>query len=105
MCTSGAAAECKNWSRSSVTHDREQVLSEFIDAWNAGQRPDVDNYIERVAEPEREQLASELMSFLTLAPSPAYTDADIEAMRLDPIVVSAREAADAGAGVLAPLLT
>src|SRR4051812_45799159 len=104
MCTSGAAAGCRNWSRSSVTSDREQVLSEFIDAWNAGQRPDVDDYVERVAEPERAELAQELMTFLTLAPSPSYTDANVEAMRSDPVVVAAREAAAETGGVLAPLL-
>ena len=47
--TRAAAAASRNWRRSFVTFDRERILSEFIDAWNAGQRPNVDEYIARAA--------------------------------------------------------
>ena len=65
-----AAAAAKNWRRSSVTSDRDRILSEFIDAWNAGRRPDVDDYVSRVPAEERAELADELLSFLSFAPTP-----------------------------------
>src|SRR4051794_13959730 len=60
---------------------REQVLSEFIDAWNAGQRPDVDEYIARVPAEEQGALGEELATFLTFAPAPAYSDDALTAIR------------------------
>lgn len=62
---------------------REQVLSEFIDAWNAGQRPEVDEYIARVPAKEQHALGEELATFLTFAPTPAYPDAALTAIRAE----------------------
>jgi hypothetical protein len=62
---------------------REQVLSEFIDAWNAGQRPDVDDYIPRVAAEERDALGEELLAFVTLAPTPDYSEEAMAAIRAE----------------------
>jgi len=45
------------------------VLGEFIDAWKAGQRPVVDEYLERVPAAERDELAEQLLSWLSIAPS------------------------------------
>ena len=53
-----------------MTTDRDRILSEFIDDWNAGRRPDVDDYLARVPEGERDELADQLMSFLTFGPPP-----------------------------------
>src|SRR4051794_36083931 len=64
-----------------MSSTREQVLSEFIDAWNAGERPDVDDYIARVPTEERNALGEELATFLTFAPTPAYSDAALSAIR------------------------
>ena len=50
----------------------DRVLSEFIDDWNAGRRPQVDEYLERVPEPERAELADQLMTWLEVAPTPTY---------------------------------
>ena len=69
-----------------MTSDRDRVLSEFIDAWNGGERPDVDDYIARVPPGEQGPLAEALVSFLGFAPTPAYSDATLEAIRADPIV-------------------
>src|SRR3954469_11229728 len=66
-----------------MTSIREQVLSEFIDAWNAGQRPDVDDYIARVPAEEQAPLGEELATFLTFAPTPGYSDAALAAMRAE----------------------
>jgi hypothetical protein len=59
------------------------VLSEFVDAWNAGERPDVDEYIARVPAQQREALDEELATFLTFAPTPAYSDDALTAIRAE----------------------
>lgn len=87
-----------------MTPDRDQILSEFIDAWNAGRRPDVDDYITRVPASEQAELADELISFLSLAPTPEYTDADLEAIRAEPIVAESLIAASQRAGLLPGLM-
>src|SRR5258705_585610 len=99
-----AAAAAKNWRGSSVTSDRDRVLSEFIDAWNAGRRPDVDDYVARVPPPERGELADQLISFLSFAPTPAYSDAALEAIRAEPVVAGALAAPGARGGLLPALL-
>lgn len=86
-----------------MTFDRDRILSEFIDAWNAGSRPDVDDYLARVPAGEQGQLAKELMAFLAFAPTPSYDDDALAAIRAEPIVASAL-AAQRG-GMLPALLT
>ena len=56
-----------------MSTDREQILSEFVDAWNAGRRPDADDYLARVHEADRDELAAELTAFLRFAPSASAT--------------------------------
>jgi hypothetical protein len=52
----------------------DQILSEFIDAWNAGRRPRVRDYLARVPEgPARDALADELDTWLQTAPAPALS--------------------------------
>jgi hypothetical protein len=87
-----------------VTTDRERVLSEFIDAWNAGRRPDVDAFLERVPEAERTPLADEIASFLTWAPTPDYDDATLEQIAAEPIVREAFAATEQQAGLWPSLL-
>jgi transcriptional regulator with XRE-family HTH domain len=88
-----------------VTSNRDRVLSEFIDAWNAGRRPDVDDYVARVAPEERGELADELIAFLSFAPTPPYSDADLEAIRAEPVVAGALAAPGERGGLLPALLT
>ena len=65
----------------------EQVLSEFMDAWNAGRRPRVREYLERVPEgPQRDELADEISTWLEVAPTPAYSEATRAEIRAEPIV-------------------
>jgi transcriptional regulator with XRE-family HTH domain len=87
-----------------VTPDRDQVLSEFIDAWNAGQRPDVDDYLIRVPDAERAELADQLVMFLSVAPTPEYSDDALAAIRADPIVAGALGAPAERGGLLPSLL-
>src|SRR5689334_21318588 len=62
---------------------REQVLSEFIDAWNAGERPDVDDYMARVAAEDQAALGEELATFVALAPTPTFLDDALLAIRAE----------------------
>ena len=73
----------------------DQVLGVFIDAWNAGRRPDVDAFLARVPEAERDELAARIATWLELAPTPAY-DADARAaIAREPVLLAARAAAGA----------
>jgi transcriptional regulator with XRE-family HTH domain len=85
------------------TTDRDRILSEFIDAWNAGRRPDVDDYLARVDESERGELADALMTFLRFAPTPQYSEEALDEIRADPIVAEALAAAGERAGLLPSL--
>ena len=103
MSTPVAVAAPKNWRRSSVTFDRDRILSEFIDAWNAGSRPDVDDYIARApAEQQGELARDELLSFLTFAPTPSYDDDTLAAIRAEPIVTVALAARTGSAAGCCP---
>ena len=84
---------------------RDRILSEFIDAWNAGERPDVDDFLARVPAGDQTELAHLLMSFLSFAPTPSYSDATLEEIRADPVVAAALAAAGQRAGLLPTLLT
>jgi hypothetical protein len=83
---------------------REQVLSDFIDAWNAGERPDVDDYIARVPAVEQAELAEDLLEFMAFAPTPAYSDEALAAIRAEPVVAETLNARAGRAGVLPALL-
>lgn len=83
---------------------REQVLSEFIDAWNAGRRPDVDDYVPRVPAEEQAELANEILSFLSLAPTPEYSEESLAAIRAEPVIADSLSAAAERGGLLPRLL-
>ena len=99
-----AHAGCASWERFFVSTVREQVLSEFIDAWNAGQRPDVDEYIARVPEEERAAFSDELLSFLSLAPMPEYSDAAMAAIEAEPALIEALHTSTGKTSLLPGLL-
>jgi transcriptional regulator with XRE-family HTH domain len=66
---------------------REQTLSEFVDAWNAGRRPQVREYLARVPEgPERDALADEIAVWLSTAPAPELSSAARDEIRREPLV-------------------
>ena len=68
----------------------EQVLSDFIDAWNGGRRPRALEYLRRVpAGPQRDELAEQLTTWLEVAPAPAYDEAARAAIRAEPAVLAA----------------
>src|SRR4051794_17727959 len=71
----------------------EQLVGEFIDAWNAGRRPDVDAYLQRAEPSERDELAKQLMTWLEVAPTPDYDAATRAAISVAPSLASALAAA------------
>jgi hypothetical protein len=87
-----------------VPPDPDRILSDFIDAWNAGRRPDLDEHVARAAEPDREQLLADITAFVAFAPTPAYDDAALAAIRAEPVVASAAAAATAPGGLWPALL-
>ena len=84
--------------------EAERVLSEFIDAWNAGRRPDVEEHLARAPAEQRRELAEQLLAFVSFAPTPSYGDAELAAIRAEPVVAGALRAAGARGGLLPALL-
>lgn len=78
----------------------EQLVGEFIDDWNAGRRPDVLAFLERAAPEDRDELATQLETWLEIAPTPAYDQATRQAIATESAL---RSALDAAAAVRAPL--
>jgi hypothetical protein len=78
----------------------DRVLSEFIDAWNAGRRPRALDYLRRVPDgPDRDELAAQLSAWLEVAPAPHHDEATRAAIRAEPAVARALAAAEAQAGL------
>jgi transcriptional regulator with XRE-family HTH domain len=71
----------------------EQILGEFVDAWKAGRRPDVTEYLARAPEAERDELGALLAAWLEIAPTPAYDVPAREAIAREPVLRSALAAA------------
>lgn len=82
----------------------DQILSEFIDAWNAGQRPDIDDHLQRAAPAERDELAEALAAWLEVAPTPRFDETTQAELRQEPIIVALREASASRAGLLPELV-
>jgi hypothetical protein len=87
-----------------VPPDPDRILSDFVDAWNAGRRPDLDEYLARADEADRERLLADITAFVAFAPTPDYDDAALEAIRSEPVVASAALAAGARGGLWPALL-
>ena len=84
--------------------DPDRILSDFVDAWNAGRRPDLDAHLARAGEADREHLAADIMAFLAFAPTPDYDEATLAAIRAEPVVAGAAVAAGAPGGLWPALL-
>jgi transcriptional regulator with XRE-family HTH domain len=83
----------------------DQVLSDFIDAWNAGRRPRVREYLQRVPEgAERDELADQITTWLEVAPTPEYDEAAGAQIRAEPMVQHVFEAVDDDAGLWPAML-
>jgi transcriptional regulator with XRE-family HTH domain len=71
----------------------DHVLGEFIDAWNAGRRPDVAAWLARVPEGDRDELAARLEAWLAIAPTPEYDAPTRAAIAAEPALRAALAAA------------
>ena len=72
-----------------MTTDRDRVLSEFIDSYNAGRRPDIDDYLGRVPDDERELLLADMSNYMTWAPTPEFDGSTVAQLRAEPVMVQA----------------
>ena len=72
----------------------ETLLSEFIDAWTSGARPDADAYLARAEPRQRDVLEREIHMFLLHAPTPRYTDDARAAIRAEPLTKAISELPD-----------
>lgn len=72
----------------------DRVLAEFRDAWDAGRRPDLLDYVARVPPAEQDELADAIMTWLETAPMPDYDDATRAEIAADPILVAALAAGE-----------
>src|SRR6476620_7340110 len=97
--TSAASAAKRDWRRSSVKADLDRVLSDFMDAWNAGRRPDIEDYLAHVDPEKQRQLADEITNWLTWAPTPDYDDETYAQIRAEPVVQDVIAAVDQPAGL------
>src|SRR3954470_12083992 len=80
------------------------MLSDFVDAWNAARRPDLEEHLARAAEPDREQLLADITAFVAFAPTPDYDDDALAAIRAEPAVAAGAAAAAARGGLWRALL-
>jgi hypothetical protein len=88
-----------------VTADLDRILSDFMDAWNAGRRPDVGDFLSRVPPgPERAELADQITTWLTWAPTPDYDDATYDEIASEPLVREVVAAVEQPAGLWPALL-
>jgi hypothetical protein len=87
-----------------VMANLDETLSDFIDAWNAGQRPDLDEYLERLPESEREELAALIRAFMVEAPVPAYSVETLREIQSEPAVRRTIALIESQAGLWAELL-
>jgi hypothetical protein len=87
-----------------VPPETDRILSDFVDAWNAGRRPDVDTYLARAPDAERAALAGEIATFLAFAPTPDYDEAALAAIGAEPAVLAAGAALGTPGGLWPQLL-
>jgi len=82
----------------------DRLLGEFADAWNAGERPRLEDFVDR-APPERgDELAELIEAFLAVAPSPRYSEETMAELMREPAVLASVESARGRSGLLPSLL-
>ena len=82
----------------------EQLLEEFIGAWNAGERPRVEDYLERAPADQRERVAGLINAFLDQAPTPAFSQKTFNEITNEPTVAELTALVDSRAGFWPSLL-
>ena len=62
-----------------------------MDAWHAGRRPRVNEYLAQAPAEQRGELADDIARFLDLAPSPSYSPEAVSALRAEVAALEAGE--------------
>lgn len=82
----------------------DRLLNEFVDAWNAGERPRVEDYVDRAPEDERDELALLLGTFLENAPQPRYSAETLAQIEGEATVAQLSSLIDSESGLWPTLL-
>jgi transcriptional regulator with XRE-family HTH domain len=82
----------------------DDLLNEFVDAWNAGGRPRVDDFVSKAPQGQGDELAGLIGAFLELAPTPPYTPEQLRELRADPVVRQVSGLIDSPSGLWPTLL-
>src|SRR3954454_23836935 len=76
--------------------DVDALLSHFVEEWNAGRRPSVEDYLDQAPEGvARDDLADQISTFLTYAPTPRYDEAAMAQLLEESAVKAAATAFEA----------
>lgn len=84
--------------------DVDVLLARFIEEWNAGQRPAVEDFLSQANAVERDELADQISTFLAFAPTPRFEETTIDQLLSAPTVEAAAQAFAAEAGAWPTLL-
>lgn len=85
--------------------DVDALLSRFVEEWNAGRRPSVENYLDQAPQgAARNDLADQISTFLTYAPTPRYDEAAMAQLLEEPAVRAAATAFEAESSAWRALL-
>ena len=82
----------------------ESVLSQYIDDWNAGRRPRVEDYLARVDAAQRDELAERIATYVGWAPTPRYPPEVLDDIRREPALAQLREATGREGGLWSVVL-
>jgi transcriptional regulator with XRE-family HTH domain len=76
--------------------DVDALLSRFVEEWNAGRRPSVEDYLDQAPEgAARDDLADQISTFLSYAPTARYDEAAMAQLLEEPAVQAAATAFEA----------
>ena len=84
--------------------DLDVLLARFIEDWNAGRRPAVEDFLRAANELERDELADQISTFLAFAPTPRFDEETIHELLSASAVDAAAQAFVAEAGAWPTLL-
>ena len=84
--------------------DLDVLLARFIEDWNAGRRPAVEDFLRGANELERDELADQISTFLAFAPTPRFDEETIHELLSASAVDAAAQAFVAEAGAWPTLL-
>ena len=82
----------------------DRLFSDFVDAWNRGEDPRVEDALARAAPGERDALGAMLRDWLAIAPTPALRPDAAAAVAADPLLRAVLDATGRDAGAWPELL-